>query len=128
MTCIRVCFYDTFSLPFHKYSYDVFNRVKYSYADDILILRDSTGYTFFCMTVNESPYFSYCKPKISPSNSLYFPIMTENKKFGALSINNNSNVFSLQPHPQGCKLCLWKLNKKLPQGSLTKCISGQINQ
>ena len=53
--------------------------------------------------------------------------MKENKKFGAISVNDNSNVFSLKPHPQGFKLCLWKLNKKLQQGSLTKCISGQIN-
>ena len=56
------------------------------------------------LILNESPYFSSCKSKISASNSLWFG------RYFIIASSSGVHTF----------FCLWRVNKKPPQGETSQ--------
>ena len=70
---------------------------------------------------NESPYFSNCKSKISASILCSFGDITKSVKLNGIPENNFLCIFIIASSPGvHTFVCLWRVNKKLPQGETSQ--------
>ena len=95
---------------------------KGPYADNILIPQGSTGSsTFFFLYQMKAHIFLVANPKFQLQILCSFGDMTKNVKFIGIPENNFLCIFIIASSPGvHTFLCLWRVNKKLPQGETSQ--------
>ena len=70
---------------------------------------------------NESPYFCYCKSKISAQIPCSFGDITKSVNLNGIPENNFLCIFIAASSPGvHTFFCLWRVNKELPQGETSQ--------